>query len=150
MARFAGQYNTRSRVGCRMNLRSRKYGCGRTEGTRRDRMEVHKWGCSSVGRAPALQAGGQGFESPHLHHHHFQHCPRSSAGFLALYLLSAPIFPAMCANIRAFMWEQVAGEIPSHAATLSTAGPDLQQASVGRSIIPLACSRAPCKESIYQ
>ena len=24
-------------------------------------------GCSSVGRAPALQAGGQGFESPHLH-----------------------------------------------------------------------------------
>ena len=22
-----------------------------------------KWGCSSVGRAPALQAGGQGFES---------------------------------------------------------------------------------------
>ena len=26
------------------------------------------WGCSSVGRAPALQAGGQGFESLHLHH----------------------------------------------------------------------------------
>ena len=25
-------------------------------------------GCSSVGRAPALQAGGQGFESLHLHH----------------------------------------------------------------------------------
>ena len=25
------------------------------------------WGCSSVGRAPALQAGGQEFESPHLH-----------------------------------------------------------------------------------
>ena len=25
------------------------------------------WGCSSVGRAPALQAGGQGFESPRLH-----------------------------------------------------------------------------------
>ena len=25
------------------------------------------WGCSSVGRAPALQAGSQGFESPHLH-----------------------------------------------------------------------------------
>ena len=24
-------------------------------------------GCSSVGRAPALQAGGQGFDSPHLH-----------------------------------------------------------------------------------
>ena len=28
----------------------------------------HKRGCSSVGRAPALQAGGQGFESLHLHH----------------------------------------------------------------------------------
>ena len=27
-----------------------------------------KWGCSSVGRAPALQAGGHGFESHHLHH----------------------------------------------------------------------------------
>ena len=26
-----------------------------------------KWGCSSVGRAPALQAGGQEFESLHLH-----------------------------------------------------------------------------------
>ena len=25
------------------------------------------WGCSSVGRAPALQAGGQEFESLHLH-----------------------------------------------------------------------------------
>ena len=25
------------------------------------------WGCSSVGRAPALQAGGQGFESLYLH-----------------------------------------------------------------------------------
>ena len=25
------------------------------------------WGYSSVGRAPALQAGGQGFESLHLH-----------------------------------------------------------------------------------
>ena len=28
-----------------------------------------KWGCSSVGRAPALQAGGQEFESLHLHLH---------------------------------------------------------------------------------
>ena len=25
------------------------------------------WGCSSAGRAPALHAGGQGFESPQLH-----------------------------------------------------------------------------------
>ena len=26
------------------------------------------WGCSSVGRALALQARGQEFDSPHLHH----------------------------------------------------------------------------------
>ena len=26
------------------------------------------WGCSSAGRAPALQAGGQEFEPPQLHH----------------------------------------------------------------------------------
>ena len=25
------------------------------------------WGCSSAGRAPALQAGGQEFDPPHLH-----------------------------------------------------------------------------------
>ena len=25
------------------------------------------WGCSSAGRAPALQAGGHGFDSHHLH-----------------------------------------------------------------------------------
>jgi len=25
------------------------------------------WGCSSVGRAPPLQGGSQGFESPQLH-----------------------------------------------------------------------------------
>ena len=30
-------------------------------------MAPHPWGCSSVGRAPALQAGGQEFESLHLH-----------------------------------------------------------------------------------
>ena len=29
---------------------------------------TQKWGCSSAGRAPALQAGGQGFDSLHLHH----------------------------------------------------------------------------------
>ena len=28
---------------------------------------LSRWGCSSVGRAPALQAGGQEFESLHLH-----------------------------------------------------------------------------------
>ena len=29
------------------------------------------WGCSSAGRAPALQAGGQEFDSPHLHQSSF-------------------------------------------------------------------------------
>ena len=29
--------------------------------------KVEIWGCSSAGRAPALQAGGQEFESPYLH-----------------------------------------------------------------------------------
>jgi hypothetical protein len=32
------------------------------------------WGYSSVGRAPALQAGGQEFESPYLHHLRLQQC----------------------------------------------------------------------------
>ena len=31
------------------------------------RAPVETWGCSSAGRAPALQAGGHGFESHHLH-----------------------------------------------------------------------------------
>ena len=30
-------------------------------------MPDYLWGCSSVGRAPALQAGGHEFESHHLH-----------------------------------------------------------------------------------
>jgi hypothetical protein len=29
---------------------------------------TNAWGCSSVGRAPALQAGGHRFKSVHLHH----------------------------------------------------------------------------------
>ena len=29
--------------------------------------KVEIWGCSSAGRAPALQAGGQEFDSPRLH-----------------------------------------------------------------------------------
>ena len=29
------------------------------------------WGCSSAGRAPALQAGGHRFEPVHLHHFFF-------------------------------------------------------------------------------
>jgi hypothetical protein len=31
------------------------------------RIKQLQWACSSAGRAPALQAGGQGFESPHVH-----------------------------------------------------------------------------------
>ncbi len=32
------------------------------------------WGRSSVGRAPALQAGGQEFDSPRLHQLHLENC----------------------------------------------------------------------------
>ena len=32
------------------------------------------WGYSSAGRAPALHAGGQGFESLYLHHLFFENC----------------------------------------------------------------------------
>ena len=32
-----------------------------------DAASMNFWGCSSAGRAPALQAGGQEFDSPHLH-----------------------------------------------------------------------------------
>ena len=35
------------------------------------------WGCSSVGRASALQAGGQEFDSPHLHHYNTSYLSRS-------------------------------------------------------------------------
>ena len=38
-----------------------------TERNRRWNYNLYKWGCSSAGRAPALQAGGHGFESHHLH-----------------------------------------------------------------------------------
>ena len=31
------------------------------------------WGCSSAGRAPALQAGGRRFETCHLHQVFYKH-----------------------------------------------------------------------------
>ena len=34
---------------------------------KRRKLQPFLWGCSSAGRAPALQAGGHGFESHHLH-----------------------------------------------------------------------------------
>ena len=34
-----------------------------------DEVSMKIWGCSSAGRAPALQAGGQEFDPPHLHQH---------------------------------------------------------------------------------
>ena len=40
------------------------------EPTNKLNKENTMWGCSSAGRAPALQAGGQEFDSPHLHHEH--------------------------------------------------------------------------------
>ena len=42
-------------------------------------------GISSVGRAPALQAGGQGFESLYLHDSHEQ-CPDERVGSTQVYL----------------------------------------------------------------
>jgi hypothetical protein len=35
---------------------------------RDQRVRTRKWGCSSAGRAPALQAGGQRFDPAQLHH----------------------------------------------------------------------------------
>jgi hypothetical protein len=32
------------------------------------RAQLSRWACSSVGRAPRSQRGGQGFEPPHVHH----------------------------------------------------------------------------------
>ena len=43
------------------------------------------WGCSSVGRAPALQAGGRQFESDQLHHSFVK-----LNGFLKRHLLRQP------------------------------------------------------------
>ena len=34
---------------------------------KKENLLYSKWGCSSVGRAPALQAGGREFESRNLH-----------------------------------------------------------------------------------
>ena len=39
-----------------------------------------KWGFSSAGRAPALQAGGQGFDSLNLHQKEYGNRANSSAG----------------------------------------------------------------------
>ena len=33
-----------------------------------EKYPLKKWGYSSAGRAPALQAGGQEFDPPYLHH----------------------------------------------------------------------------------
>ena len=40
--------------------------CGKREDFYSDALFIR--GCSSAGRAPALQAGGQEFDPPHLHH----------------------------------------------------------------------------------
>lgn len=40
--------------------------CDRSGALRGGRLT--RWGCSSAGRAPRSHRGGQGFESPHLHH----------------------------------------------------------------------------------
>ena len=51
-------------------VQARKQGAGSTDvrQAEADEASTKIWGCSSAGRAPALQAGGQEFDSPHLHH----------------------------------------------------------------------------------
>ena len=49
---------------------------GPEEGLSNGGAPVEIWGCSSVGRAPALQAGGRQFESVHLH----QPCKHGDTG----------------------------------------------------------------------
>ena len=43
------------------------------------------WGYSSAGRAPALQAGGQGFESPYLHKLNPEILKKRISGFLRIF-----------------------------------------------------------------
>ena len=46
-------------------------GCREADGELKERgrrRPSQVWGCSSAGRAPALHAGGQEFDPPHLHH----------------------------------------------------------------------------------
>ena len=47
------------------------------------------WGCSSVGRAPALHAGGHRFEPVHLHHFNLEHCfePGGRGGWSSVFFL---------------------------------------------------------------
>ena len=40
------------------------------------------WGCSSAGRAPALQAGGHRFEPVHLHQVDFEEIDKQEADFV--------------------------------------------------------------------
>ena len=44
------------------------------------------WGLSSVGRAPALHAGGQGFEPPRLHQIYSNICPPSKNDYKSINL----------------------------------------------------------------
>ena len=48
-----------------------------------EKLEKKLRGCSSVGRAPALQAGGQEFESLHLHHGWENQLGRTLNGLIA-------------------------------------------------------------------
>ena len=52
-----------------------------------DEVSTKIWGCSSAGRAPALQAGGQEFDSPHLHN-------------LTVFLVYLPVFITLRIHIR--------------------------------------------------
>ena len=57
------------------------------------------WGLSSAGRAPALHAGGQGFDPPRLHHHTTYFALNHVHG-LRLFLLSY-------GNVAAFIKDKI-------------------------------------------
>ena len=68
---FQGPLEKEKREKIREKRKGRKAKGFSTESINSSLFTLHYYlirGCSSVGRAPALQAGGQGFESLHLHH----------------------------------------------------------------------------------
>ena len=61
----------RAQVGALFNFegpRKRTFTNGGKHTQPREANLLEIWGCSSAGRAPALQAGGRQFDSVHLHH----------------------------------------------------------------------------------
>ena len=81
------------------------------------------WGCSSVGRAPALQAGGREFDSPHLHQifRYKEKAPGAEPGAFLLAVWRQ--FWYRLTRIWALEWCR----FPSGPATLARSGPSAPQ-----------------------